>query len=145
MKTCSHRIARNHTSTIITPNDEERKRLRTKIPTCTLSRGSRKLRTRAKRLTISESHEILQVPYLGQMTKKRSDRTRKFQPVRSREGQDIYAHARSRYKIDLLRIGRNRTSTPIGQNDEYWKQSRAKIVTGALPGEPGNIVVYAST
>ena len=59
---------------------------------------------------------------------------RKFQPVRSQEGREIYARARTRLKLDRLGIGRNRTGTPIGQNDEYWKRSRVIVVTGVLSG-----------
>ena len=44
------------------------------------------------------------------------------------------------YKIDFLRIGRKCTGDPIGENDEYWTRSRAKIITGALPEELGNLV-----
>ena len=64
---------------------------------------------------------------------------RKFQPVRSREGQEIYARVRARLKIDLFGIGRNRTSTPIGKNDEEEKRSHAKIPTVALLGGPRNL------
>ena len=49
-----------------------------------------------------------------------------------------FMHARVLLKIDRLGIRRNRTDTPIGQNDEYRKWTRVKIVTGALSGEPGN-------
>ena len=50
----------------------------------------------AKRLTISESHDIAQVPELGQMMMKRSDRVEELQPVHSRESWEIYARTRSR-------------------------------------------------
>ena len=58
--------------------------------------------------------------------------------MRSHDGREIYARARVGYEVDLLGIGRNRTGTPIGQIDEYWKRLDVKIVTGALLGEPGN-------
>ena len=85
---------------------------------------------RTKKVAASESREIALVAYFGQITIIRSGRTQKLKQERSQEGRDISVRGKGCH----LRIAQNRTCTIFRPNNEYWKQSRAKIINGVIPG-----------
>ena len=90
-----------------------------------------------KKVAVSKSREIARVAYLGQITNIGSCCARKFEKERSQEEQDISVGDKL-LEIDCrLRIARNRSGRIFRSNNEYWKQSRSKVINGALQGGPG--------
>ena len=91
----------------------------------------------AKKVAISESHEIAHVDYLGQIMNIESSRARKLFKECSRKGSEISMHDWAREKGCHLRITRNRTSSIFRPYNKNWKRLRSKIIKGAPSGGPG--------
>ena len=91
----------------------------------------------SKQVAVSESCELARVAYLSQITNIGSGCARKLYKERSREGWDISVRVCTRENGCRFRISPNQTCSTFRPNNEYWKQSHAKIIKGAHPGGLG--------
>ena len=90
-----------------------------------------------EKVAASKSHEITQIAHLGQIANIGVGRARKLLKVHSREGRDISVRDWALENCCPLRIGRIRTGSIFRPNNDFWKQSCAKIIKGTLSGASG--------
>ena len=74
----------------------------------------------AKKVAVSESHEITRLAYLGEITNIGGGRARKLLKECSWEGRDISLRDWARERGDPLGLARNRTGSIFRPNNEYW-------------------------
>ena len=88
---------------------------------------------REQKVAVSESREIARIVYLGQITNIGSSRAQKLLMKHSRGCRDISVHDKLLEKGWRLRIAQNCKGSIFRSNNEYWRQSRTKIMKGLTP------------